>query len=155
YVDVLFGQYWQLFGWQNVYQPCLVQAQGAPGYLYSRAPQLRLSKKLAVDALSVEVAAAAARPPSPNAGYPDAEGGVRFAWLGWTGVQTSGATSTSVQPLSLAVTGDIRQFRVPEFDPLPSQEVALTTQSIAIDAFVPILPAKTRKGNALSVHGEF
>jgi hypothetical protein len=155
WVDVLVGQSWQLFGWQGIYQPCMVQAQGGPGQLYARAPQLRLSKTIGTRWGIVEVAAAAARPVSRNSVYPDAQGGVRVALPGWTGIQTFGATATHVMPLSLAVTGDIRQFRVPEFDPLPQQEVALTTQSIALDAFVPVLPAKERKGNALSLRGEF
>jgi hypothetical protein len=85
---------------------------------------------------------------------PDLQGGLRVALPGWTGVHTGGATSTSVMPASIALTGDVRQFKVPEFTALPSRSVSLSTQSFAIDAFVPVIPAKQRQGNALSVHGE-
>ncbi len=43
-VDILVGQYWHLFGWQNVYHPASVQAQGLMGEVYSRDVQLRLSE---------------------------------------------------------------------------------------------------------------
>ena len=35
-VDVLAGQYWQLFGWQSLFHPNSVEYQGVPGELYSR-----------------------------------------------------------------------------------------------------------------------
>src|SRR6202041_2473643 len=45
-LDVLAGQYWHLFGWQNGYHPNTVEIQGLPGELYARTPQIRLSKTL-------------------------------------------------------------------------------------------------------------
>jgi hypothetical protein len=154
-VDILFGQYWHLFGWQNVYQPGMVQAQGGAGHLYGRAAQLRISRAFKSDAVTVELAAAALRPPARDSVMPDLQAGLRVALPGWTGVHTGGSTSTNVMPASLAITGDLRQFNVPEFDPLPTRNVSLSTQSFAIDAFLPVIPAKVREGNALSVHGEF
>lgn len=41
-LDVLAGQYWELFGWQTIYHPNSVQIQGLPGQVFSRAPQFRL-----------------------------------------------------------------------------------------------------------------
>lgn len=154
-VDILFGQYWHLFGWQNAYQPGMVQAQGGAGHLYGRAAQLRVSRAFKTDAVVVELAAAAVRPPARDSVMPDLQAGLRVALPGWTGVHTGGSTSTNVMPASIAVTGDVRQFNVPEFDPLPTRSVSLSTQSFAIDAFIPVIPAKVRQGNALSVHGEF
>lgn len=154
-IDLLFGEYWHLFGWQNVYQPGMVQAQGAPGSLYGRAPQLRLSRAFTSDVVSVEVAAAAVRPPARDSVMPDLQGGVRVALPGWTGVHTAGATATSIMPASVALTGDFRQFNVPELEALPTRSVSLSTQSFAVDAFIPVIPAKKRAGNALSVLGEF
>ena len=54
YVDVLAGQYWQLFGWQSMFHPSTVEIQGVPGQIYSRTPQLRLSKTIKSDAINVE-----------------------------------------------------------------------------------------------------
>src|SRR5260221_8983856 len=45
-VDVLLGQYWQLFGWQSAYQPNTVEIQGVPGEIYGRTPQPRVSKTI-------------------------------------------------------------------------------------------------------------
>lgn len=154
-VDVLFGQYWHLFGWQNVYQPGMVQAQGGPGHVYGRAPQLRVSRAFRTRAVQVEVAAAAVRPPARDSVFPDGQAGVRLAMLGWTGVHTGGATATGILPASVAVTGSFRELRVPELDPLPTRSVKLSTQSLAVNAWLPVIPARVRKGNALSVHGEF
>jgi hypothetical protein len=155
-VDVLVGQYWELFGWQGVYAPNTVEIQGLPGQLYSRDIQLRLSKTLKNDAVTFEIAAAAVRPPSRNSQTPDLQGGLRFAVNHWKGVMTAGATGTSVMPASIAVTGDARHFQVPEFSQVPTQSVSKDTQSFAVDAFIPIIPQNNEKhGNALSLTGEF
>src|SRR5439155_9561609 len=42
-VDVLIGQFWQLFGWLPHFFPCSVEFQGMAGEVYGRQPQLRLS----------------------------------------------------------------------------------------------------------------
>ncbi len=155
-VDILVGQYWDLFGWQGVYAPNTVEIQGVPGELYARDIQLRVSRAIKTDAVSVEIAVAAVRPPSRNSQIPDLQGGFRFAVNHWTGVMTAGATGTQVMPASIAVTGDQRHFEVPEFSQLPTQSVSKDTQSIAVDAFIPIIPARSEKrGNALSLTGEF
>jgi hypothetical protein len=155
-VDVLVGQYWHLFGWQNVYHPGSVQAQGLLGQVYSRDLQLRLSKTIATSWVNVEVAAAVLRPPQRDSGKPQGEAGVRLALNKWTGLVTNGATGTSIQPLSVAVTGNFRDVTVPELSDTPQTSVDLFMKSIAVDAFIPIIPARRdHKDNALSVHGEF
>lgn len=45
-VDVLFGHYWDLFGWQPNYIPTDVQWSGVVGELFSRTLQLRISKTI-------------------------------------------------------------------------------------------------------------
>jgi hypothetical protein len=58
-------------------------------------------------------------------------------------------------PASLAVTGDFREFALPEYSNLPTRTVKLTTEAIAVDAFIPVIPQKSvRSGNALSINGE-
>jgi hypothetical protein len=45
---------------------------------------------------------------------------------------------------------------LPELSATPSRTVSLTTEAVALDAFIPIIPAKrVDEGNALSIHGEF
>ncbi len=156
YVDLLVGQYWDLFGWQNVYHPNSVQVQGLPGELYARDAQIRLSHAFSTRPVTVEVALAMRRPPSRDSQLPEGQAGVRVAFPLFTGLTTTGATSTQVMPASIAVTGDVRQFTLPEFSATPTRSVSLTTEAIAVDAFVPILPAKSEhEGNALSIGGEF
>ncbi len=155
WVDLLVGQYWDLFGWQNVYHPNSVQIQGLPGELYSRDAQIRLSHAFRTKPIDIEIAAAIRRPPSSDSQLPEGQGGVRFSFPWWTGVTTTGATSTSVMPASIAFSGDVRQFGLPEFSQTPTRTVSLSTEAFAVDAFIPVIPQKeTSSGNALSLTGE-
>ena len=153
-VDVLFGQYWELFGWQSVYHPNTVEIQGVPGQVYSRTAQLRLSKAIKSKAFNFEIAAAALRPPQRDSSYPEGQGGIRFSSDAWTGYHTSGSTGSAIQPVSLAVTGDLRGYSVATFG--KQGHAQKTTSAIAIDAYIPILPAtKEHKGNSFNIYGEF
>jgi hypothetical protein len=155
-VDVLIGQYWHIFGWQPMYFPNSVQIQGLPGELYGRTAQVRLSHKFEMGATTLEIGAAALRPPTRDGAIPDLAGGLRFAVEKWRGTQTAGATSTQLAPASIAVTGDYRTFNLPVFQQFPTQNVTLSTAAIAVDAFLPIVPARDHhRGNSLSISGEF
>ena len=156
-VDVLFGQTWQLFGWQTTYHPNTVQIQGVPGELYARTTQFRLSKTIKSDDFTFDIAIAAARPPQRDSGIPEGEGGVHFAFNKWKATQTMGATGTTVSPLSVAVTGDVRNVNLPQENPLATGTgSSKNAAALAVDAFVPILPgSKEQMGNSLSLMGEF
>jgi hypothetical protein len=150
------GQYWQLFGWQGVYHPNTVQIQGVPGELFARTPQVRLSKTMKSDLVTVEAAVAAVRPAQRDAGLPDGQGGLRFALNQWTAVQTMGPTGTTVSPFSVAVTGYVRRVKVDQFAAAPRLTNDKTAAGIAVDAFLPIIPAtKENKDNSLALNGEF
>jgi hypothetical protein len=155
-VDVLMGQYWSLFGWQGVYHPNTVQIQGIPGELFSRTPQVRISKTLKSDAVTFEVAVAAVRPAQRDAGLPDGQGGIRFALNPWTAVQTTGSTGTNISPASVAVTGYVRRVMVDQYSTAPKYTNDKTAAGLAVDAFLPIIPAtKENKDNSLALNGEF
>ena len=111
-IDVLAGQYWQLFGWQSYFHPNTVEIQGVPGEIYSRAPQLRISHLFKNDDVSVEIAVAASRPPQRDSATPDGQGGLRFALNNWKGVHTAGAAGTALDPLSIGVSGVGCHFRI-------------------------------------------
>jgi hypothetical protein len=153
-VDLLLGQYWDLFGWQGVYQPNSVEIQGLPGELYTRNPQLRISKTIANDTASLEIAVAALRPPSRDSEVPEGQGGIRFALPFWKGVVTNAATATSVMPFSIAITGDYRHYSVPEMSLLPENQIGLDTYAGAVDVFIPVIPAKHVGDHALSITAE-
>ncbi len=156
-VDFLVGQYWHLFGWQPYFFPNSVEIQGLPGQLYERTPQVRLSHRFPIGGTSLELAAAALRPPVSDGDLmPDMTGGIRFAFDHWRGLQTTGATSTGVAPASIAVTADLRNFRLPVFQQEPTQSVSITTGAIAVDAFLPLIPpGHDFKNGGLSITGEF
>jgi hypothetical protein len=155
-VDFLMGQYWQLFGWQSAYNPNTVELQGVPGEIYSRTPQLRISKSIKAKPVTFEIAVAAARPVQRDTGIPDGEGGIRLALDTWTGVQTVGSTGTQIAPLSIAATGLVRRVRVDQWNASPKYTNDLSLSAFAVDGFIPVLPGtKDKKDNSLSLTGEF
>jgi len=157
-VDILVGQYWQLFGWQSLYHPNTVEIQGVPGQIYSRTPQIRVSKSFGdkTDPVTFEVAIAMMRPPQRDSATPEGQAGVRLAINKWTGTQTMGSTGSTISPLSFAITADVRQFNVAEFAMAPQHSVGVTGWGVAADGFIPIIPGtKEHKGNSLSLNGEF
>jgi hypothetical protein len=155
-IDFLVGQYWHLFGWQNAYHPNTVEIQGVPGEIFSRTPQLRISKTVKAKPLTFEIAIAATRPVQRDTGLPDAEGGIRLALDTWTAVQTRGATGTQISPLSVAVTGLARRVRVDQWSANPKGTNDLRLGALAVDGFLPVIPGtKDEKGNSLALNGEY
>ena len=156
FVDVLAGQYWELFGWQTTYHPNSVQIQGLPGQVFSRAPQFRLSHMFKSDAVNVEVAVAAVRPPQRDAGLPDGQAGLRLILNNWKGMRTAGGAGTSVDPLSIGVSGVVRRFRLPEFANAPSQTQNIKGYGLSFDGIIPVVRATaTNWNNALTLTASF
>jgi hypothetical protein len=156
-VDLLFGQYWTLLGWSQTYAPNTVEIQGIVGQIYQRTPQIRISKSFKTDSVIFELGLAAIRPPQRDSAVPAGEGGIRLGTPLWTGLTTGGSTGTGIQPLSVAVTGDVRSFNLPNPN-APTQGGMANPKLgtiIAVDGYLPIIPAKKREGNALSMTGEF
>lgn len=158
-VDILMGQYWHLYGWQNNYQPSSVLITGIAGQLLERTAQIRLSHTFASDTVSFELAAAALRPPQRDSGTPDGTAGFELAFPKWSGLHTVSSTGTRFAPLSVAVSGDVRKLSLPPLSGAATtsatQNNALWGKGIAVSAFVPVIPAtKEAKGNSLSLSGE-
>ncbi len=159
YVNVLAGQTYDVFGWQNYFFPCSVEFLGLPNQVFSRNPQFRLSHTFGANGpVSVDLAAAAVRPGQRDSGIPDAQAGLRFGVPSFRGITTPGSSATTAQPLSLGVSGVFRQFRVDAFTPPPTQTSNGTSGwGVSLDAFVPIIPASDAddRGNRLSLTGSF
>ena len=85
FVDFLFGQSWQLFGWQGSAHPNTVQIQGLPGQIYSRAAQVRVSHVFKTESFGVELAVAAARHPPARRRDADKPGRPAGAVSNWKG----------------------------------------------------------------------
>jgi hypothetical protein len=154
-LDVLIGQQWSLFGWQPLYVSASVQYPGLPGETFQRTAQLRLSKTIKRDAVTTDVAVAANRPPQQDSATPEGVAGLRLQLNHWTGQHTAYMAFTTVQPASLAITGAVRQLRIPELRATPHSGITRTGGGLAISAYLPIIPATTKsKENALSLNGE-
>ncbi len=158
YIDILAGQYWQLFGWQSNFHPNSVDIQGLPGQVYSRAPQLRLSHTVKSDMVNVEIAVAAVRPTQRDSGLPDGQAGLRLTLNDWKGMRTAGGTGTSVDPLSIGVSGLARRFRLPIFEAaMPTDQTqTINGYGFSLDGFIPVVPATaTNWDNALTLTASF
>ena len=154
YVDILMGHTFDVFGWQSWFDP-----SGLRNQLYSRNPQLRMSRQLNADgAVTVELAVAAVRPAQRDSGVPDGSGGVRVSFNGWQGIRTPGNERIIAMPLTLAVSGIVRQFKANAYTPPPTQSSnQVMGWGISLDAFLPIIPASNfvDRGNRLALMGSF
>jgi hypothetical protein len=156
-VDLMAGQNWQLFGWQSMFHPNTVEIQGVPGQIYSRTPQIRLSKTIKTDAVNVEIAGAAGRPAQRDSEVPDGTLGLRFAFNGWKGMHTAGAAGSAIDAASIGFSTIGRYFKVPNFAAAPTSTVALNGYGYSFDALIPIIPATDvmHPDNALTFTGSF
>jgi hypothetical protein len=156
YVDVLIGQYWQLFGWQSTFHPSSVEIQGLPGQVYSRSPQIRLTKKLKAGDIGVELAIAAARPPQRASATPDGQAGIKLTYDGIKAQHTAGATGTALDGLSIGASVVGRRFAVANFAATETHQVTANGYGVSLDALIPIIPAKKdHHDNALTLTGSF
>jgi hypothetical protein len=157
YVDVLAGQTFDVFGWQNYY--LLTSLLGLPNQLASRNPQFRLSHTFGAGGpVAIDLAASATRPAQRDSQVPDAMGGVRVSFNGWKGITTPGVATTIAAPLSIGVSGVVRQFRVNAFTPPPAQSANHGVGwGASFDLFLPVIPAANAddRGNRLTLIGSF
>jgi hypothetical protein len=159
YVDVLVGQSYDLFGWQNTFFPATAEFLGVPNQVFSRHTQLRLSHTFGADGpVGVTLGAAVARPGQRDSQIPDVNAGVRIAVNGWKGITTPGNTNTTALPLSLGVSGVVRQFKLDAFAPPPTQAGnSISGWGLSLDALLPVLAAQSAedRGNKLTLTGSF
>jgi hypothetical protein len=154
YVDFLMGHTFDVFGWQSFFDP-----SGLRNQLFSRNPQLRVSREFNPGgAVTVELAAAAVRPVQRDSGVPDGSAGLRVSFNGWQGIRTPGNERIQAMPLTLAVSGIVRQFKANAFAPPPTQSSnSATGWGVSFDTFLPIIPATNfvDRGNRLALMGSF
>jgi hypothetical protein len=159
FVDVVAGQTYDVFGWQNYFFPCTAAFLGLPNMTFSRDVQLRLARTFApAGPVSVDVAAAAVRPGQRDSSVPDGQAGVRFALPAWKGISTPGNVGTLALPLSLGVSGVVRRFQVNAFTPPPAQSSnTVMGWGVSVDALVPVIRAtdSSDRRNRLTLTGSF
>ena len=144
------GHTFDVFGWQSFFDPT-----GLRNQLFSRNPQLRVSREFNPEgAVTVELAAAAVRPVQRDSGVPDGSAGLRVSFNGWQGIRTPGNERIQAMPLTLAISGLVRQFKANAFAPPPTQSSnSATGWGVSFDAFLPIIPATNfiDRGNRLAL----
>jgi hypothetical protein len=157
-VDVIAGQYYDLFGWNGSFYPMTVAYLGVPAEIYHRNPQLRIEKHLHLGQLEIVGAVAAVRPGQRDSGLPEGQAGLKISYGGWSGAATPGFGRPSKSPLSLGVSGLYRAFELPVFRAEPgSASVKTFGYGAAVSLLLPIIPIKTieDRGNALTLTGEY
>ncbi len=156
-VDVLAGQYHDLFGWGGAgFYPNSVAFLPLLGQIYHRNPQFRISKTIKASAIDFEIAVAAVRPVQRDSGIPDFQGGLKLNVNGWRGASTPGASRPVAAPLSLGFSGMARRFSVTDFSQVPGNPQKASGWGVAGNVFVPVIPAAGEDlSNALSLTGEF
>lgn len=159
-VDVIAGQYYDLFGWGGYYYPGTVAYLGVPGLIYHRNPQLRIERKFKSDGGDVEfmMAVAGVAGAHRDSGIPDVQGGLRLSYKGWKSVASSGFGIANLVPLSIGVSGTYRFFEMPAFRLQPGLEHVKTHgYGVAASLLLPVIPADAlySRGNALTITGEF
>jgi hypothetical protein len=127
--------------------------------LFSRNAQLRLSRTFGGDGpVSVDIAVSAERPAQRDSEIPDLEGGLRISFNGWKGITTPGNVRTVAAPLSIGVSGIVRQFKVDAFAPPPTQRSnSIQGWGLSVDGLVPVIPASdgNDRRNRLTLTGSF
>lgn len=155
-VDILAGQYWSLFGWQSTFHPNSVEIQGLPGQVYKRVAQLRLGKTIKSDAVNVDIAIAAQRPPQRASSTPDGEAGIKLTLNKLKAWHTKGANDSGLDGAAIGVSVIGRRFAADEFLVNPSSQIVKNGYGLSIDAIVPLIPAtKESHANALTLTGSF
>ncbi len=156
-VDLLAGQYHDLFGWGGSgFYPNSLAFLGLPGQIYHRNPQIRLSKTIGGEAVSVEISAAAVRPAQRHSETPDGQAGIKLSINQWKGAASQGSGQPQLVPLSIAGSAIARRFAIPQFVGQPRNSNSVTGWGLAGNAVIPVIPASDidDRGNALTLTAE-
>lgn len=156
YVDVLAGQYWNLFGFQSLFHPNTVAIQGVPGQVYSRVQQIRVGKVIKGGAVDVEIQVAANRPAERSSMTPDGVAGVKVMLPGVKAWHTAGSTGSSLDSSAIGVSVIGRRFTPPEFSATPMKQESKNGYGVSVDALIGVIPAtKKSHAGALTLSGNF
>jgi hypothetical protein len=157
FADVLFGQYYNLFGWQPNFFPATWSFLGTPNMIFGRTPQVRLSKAVKTPVVGFEIAAAVTRPPQRDSGFPGLEAGLRLDINALKGVHGRGSGQPTLDSASIGVSGVMRKFRViawsnNRLDITQATDVAEAGGfGYSFDALIPIIPVKDLESRTIAL----
>ena len=157
YINMIAGQTYDLFGFQNYFFPATSELFPMPNQAFSRNPQLRFYENLDLGAFGLDVALAAVRPPQRDAEIPSIEAGVLMRLNSWKGLHTPGSLGTAADAMAIGISGTLRHFKVDYTQAVPVQYDQLNGWGISVDALIPIIPAKNSydRSNKLTLTGSF
>jgi predicted porin len=157
YVDVLAGQTYFVFGQGPFFFPMSIWFFGMPNQAFGRTQQFRLSHTFKSDAVNVDLSASAQRQPQRDSEVPDFQGALKVSVNSWKGPHTIGSGYAAVDPLTVAVSGSVRRFRVNEFSAAPTTTHSASGWGISLDGMIPIIGAASakQKGNSVTATGSF
>jgi hypothetical protein len=156
-VDLLVGRYYGLFGWGGKgFFPNTAAFLGVPGQIYRLKDQIRVSHIFRARLVDFEIALAPASSVQSTPGAAEGHFGLRFAFKGWRGASAQGAGPPEASPLQVGVSSVGRILEVNPFTALPSTPIKAYARGLAVDAFVPLVPARGADlWNALSLTFEW
>src|SRR5512133_2004518 len=155
YVDILVGLYWNLFGWHLNFIPFSQDSYQFPGGAIARTEQIRLSHVFKTSPVSVEVAAALARPPQRDADTPEGQAGLRFVLNDLKGVGSFPLLSFPIFA-QVAVSGIVRKFRLPEHVATPTGSRRTSGQGLSLDFRLPLFGGTVKnRRNAANIYGTY
>lgn len=153
---ILAGQTWELMGWQPYYFMTTADVSPIAAMTYNRVAQVRVSKQMRLsEAVAMEAALAALRPPQADSQVPDIQAGVRWTLDNYTsGFTGSASGARKVMPASIGLSGAFRSIA------MPSSSGTIDRYSggaVALNAMIPIIPSSDNKSvsNTLSLLSEF
>jgi hypothetical protein len=158
YVDVLAGLQYVLFGWQPYFFPASQQFLPVPGgEVFGRQPQIRLSHTFKTDAVNVDFAVAADRPPQRDSSIPEGAAGLMLKVNKWKAMRGLGFAQPQADGSAIGVSGVVRKFKVDNFSAAPNDTRSDTGYGVSIDALIAVIPAENNddRSNKLSLTGSF
>jgi hypothetical protein len=150
-VDVLAGQYHDLYGWGGAgFYPNSVAFLPLLGEIYHRNPQVRVSKIIGSHAVSLELAIAAVRPGQRDSALPDGQAGIKLTVNDFKGAATPGATRPLAAPFAVGISAIGRRLSVTDFAVIPGNDHIIYGGGVAGNVFLPIVPAHGERGDDLA-----
>jgi hypothetical protein len=154
---VLGGQTYFLFGAGPFFFPLSIWFFGMPNQAFGRTQQFKVSHTIKSEAVNLDIAGSVQRPPQRDSEVPDFQGGLKLSVNSWKGPHTIGSGYAAIDPLTIAVSGSLRHFRVNELAAAPTTTHTANGWGISLDGMIPIIQAASAKakGNALTLTGSF
>jgi hypothetical protein len=139
---MLAGQTWSLFGWQPTYVPATASVPPVTGSLYQRNPQITFMKDMSMGEQSkLQAGLSIARPTQRDAEQPNLDVGVKFSTKALSSGFSSPNGDVKVEPMSIALSGTIRQFATPDSGAATAAMKKTSGSAFAADVMIPVIPA--------------